>query len=262
MEVLCIPLASAIAETVTHPVDALKTREQVAQKRSLVSVARLTVEEVGVRGLYPALPAALLRHWVYSTLRVALYERLRSENDGLALKAAAAGAAGAVAQGIASPLDLLKVRLQTGGPAVGMASVCASVYRAGGLAGFYYGWRPNVARAAAVNIGELASYDVGKSYGRQLFTGEMPVVFFSALFSGACATLLSCPADVLKSRMMSGKYDGRSMLDCARETARIEGPLAFWRGAGANWARLGPWQMIFWISYEKLRIFTTGESFK
>ena len=33
-----------------------------------------------------------------------------------------------------------------------------------------------------------------------------------------------------------------------------EGPLALYKGFMPGWLRLGPWQLVFWCSYEQLRI--------
>jgi len=64
-------------------------------------------------------------------------------------------------------------------------------------------------------------------------------------------------ADVIKTRMMNqgkeGKAMYRSSYDCLVKTVRHEGVTALWKGFLPTWARLGPWQFVFWVSYEKLR---------
>ena len=37
------------------------------------------------------------------------------------------------------------------------------------------------------------------------------------------------------------------------KTLRVEGLRACWKGFFPTWARLGPWQVVFWVSYEKFR---------
>jgi len=51
------------------------------------------------------------------------------------------------------------------------------------------------------------------------------------------------------------------VLDCLRQTAAKEGPLALWKGFGPTWARLGPWQLTFWVSFEQLRLATGMSGF-
>ena len=71
--------------------------------------------------------------------------------------------------------------------------------------------------------------------------------------------LLEFPADVVKTRMMNqaadkeGKIIYNSSYDFLVKTVRIEGLRALWKGFFPTWARLGPWQFVFWVSYEKLR---------
>ncbi|KAK4483595.1 hypothetical protein RD792_010794 [Penstemon davidsonii] len=77
--------------------------------------------------------------------------------------------------------------------------------------------------------------------------------------SGLSATALSCPADVVKTRMMNQASSGESKIryrnsyDCLVKTVKIEGFRALWKGFIPTWARLGPWQFVFWVSYEKFR---------
>merc|ERR1712222_257721 len=50
--------------------------------------------------------------------------------------------------------------------------------------------------------------------------------------------------------------------DCWRKVVANEGPLALYKGFIPGWLRLGPWQLVFWCSYEQLRILTGIGSFK
>ena len=49
------------------------------------------------------------------------------------------------------------------------------------------------------------------------------------------------------------KRRSRSSYDWLVKTVRHEGVTALWKGFLPTWARLGPWQFVFWVSYEKLR---------
>jgi solute carrier family 25 uncoupling protein 27 len=81
------------------------------------------------------------------------------------------------------------------------------------------------------------------------------------------ASVVSCPADVVKTRMMNqrlsqgGTITYRSSLDCLVKTARTEGISGLYKGFLPTWARLGPWQFTFWVCYERLRIWTGVGSF-
>ena len=71
-----------------------------------------------------------------------------------------------------------------------------------------------------------------------------------------------------KSRIMAqapgpdGKMPYAGTLDCWRKVVANEGPLALYKGFMPGWLRLGPWQLVFWCSYEQLRIITGIGGFK
>jgi solute carrier family 25 uncoupling protein 27 len=57
--------------------------------------------------------------------------------------------------------------------------------------------------------------------------------------------------------MMNQRADApvyRSSLDCLLQTWRAEGAAGLYKGFLPTWGRLGPWQLVFWLSYEQLRL--------
>eukprot|EP00039_Didymoeca_costata_P024380 m.10145 g.10145 ORF g.10145 m.10145 type:complete len:283 (+) comp4207_c0_seq1:244-1092(+) len=265
-----IQAASLVAESCTFPVDAVKTRMQVKTKsHAFFPLLRSTVQVEGVSGLYKGLQPAVIRHWVYSAARISLYEDFRNKmapdgngkNAPLYVKAVSGLMAGGIGQLLASPADLVKVRLQTGKGMGSFSATLRGIWKTEGLRGFYRGWQPNVVRASIVNIGELATYDEAKRMVMRIsgLPDGLLSHTLSALCSGLVASFLSTPADVCKSRVMAGMYP--SMLSCLIHTAKTEGVTALWKGFGPTWLRLGPWQFCFWITYENIRIRTTGAGF-
>lgn len=201
-------------------------------------------------------------------MRINLYESFRNAAAGdktdlpIYLKFVCAGAAGGIAQFIASPTDLAKVRMindaRSGAkPKYKNVFDCfKQLHGEKGFAGMWRGVGPNVARAVSVNFGELATYDTAKGLVRSV-TGlpdSLPVHVMSAVCSGFVACACSTPFDVIKTRMMGaeqGVYKG--MVDCAVQTIKHEGVLKLYSGFLPGWARLGPWQFFFWVTYEQLR---------
>ena len=56
------------------------------------------------------------------------------------------------------------------------------------------------------------------------------------------------------SRFMNspkGRY--RGAMQCAHETLRKEGPLAFYKGFNASFTRLVAWNVCLWLTYEQLK---------
>ena len=257
----------------------------MARRGAFATFAALVRAE-GVAGVYAGVAPALLRHVPYSGTRIVAYEALRSHvadgehEPGVAVKMALGATAGMLGQTVAVPADVLKVRLQAAGAAAGgahrssggMAAAAAAIWRAEGAAGFWRGGLPAVQRAGLVNLGELATYDAAKRWaaahappglatacGCARAADAPPVHVFSALASGFVACAASTPADVVKTRLMAQRRDGAGppryagAWDCLRQSVRAEGFGVLYRGFMPTWARLGPWQLTFWLTYEQLR---------
>lgn len=79
--------------------------------------------------------------------------------------------------------------------------------------------------------------------------------FVSSFACGLAGALASNPVDVVRTRMMNQKggalYQGT--LDCILQTWRSEGFMALYKGFFPNWLRLGPWNIIFFLTYEQLK---------
>ncbi|KAL3501444.1 hypothetical protein ACH5RR_035893 [Cinchona calisaya] len=285
-KILLTSLSAMVAETSTFPIDLIKTRLQLhgeSQSSPLLTnptnafkLASQILRNDGVLGLYNGLSPAILRHLFYTPIRIVGYEYLRNRivsSDypfSLYSKAIIGGISGATAQIVASPADLIKVRMQADSRMVnqghktrylGPFDALNKIIKKEGFGGLWKGVFPNVQRAFLVNMGELACYDHAKHFVIQNRIAEDNIYAhtLSSIMSGLSATVLSCPADVVKTRMMNeatskeGKAKYKNSVDCLVKTVRIEGVRALWKGFFPTWARLGPWQFVFWVSYEKFR---------
>ncbi|XP_067109032.1 kidney mitochondrial carrier protein 1-like isoform X1 [Osmerus mordax] len=114
------------------------------------------------------------------------------------------------------------------------------------------------AQRAAIVVGvELPAYDITKKH--LIMSGHMGDTiythFLSSVMCGLAGALASNPVDVVRTRMMNQKggalYQGT--LDCIVQTWRSEGFMALYKGFFPNWLRLGPWNIIFFITYEQLK---------
>ncbi|KAF4377644.1 hypothetical protein G4B88_006924 [Cannabis sativa] len=283
-------LSAMVAETTTFPIDLTKTRLQLhgqslSSSRS-TNAFRLASEivrsEQGFLGLYKGLSPAIIRHLFYTPIRIVGYEHFRNilggtDADSLSLssKALIGGLSGVIAQVVASPADLVKVRMQADGRLVseglgrrysGPFDALNKIVHSEGFGGFWRGVFPNVQRAFLVNMGELACYDSAKHFviRNRICEDNIYAHTLASVMSGLSATALSCPADVVKTRMMNqieGVVVYRNSYDCLVKTVKIEGLKALWKGFFPTWARLGPWQFVFWVSYEKFRKISGFSSF-
>jgi len=286
--------ASMLAEGATFPVDITKTRLQLQGQANFTGsqlgfggMAMDIFKKEGIAGLYAGVTPAVVRHIPYTGFRAIGYEYIRGffcgskpkDQAPFLAKAAAGMTAGGIGQAIAVPCDLIKVRMQSDGRLVAagelkapryanMAEAFTKIKATEGIAGFYSGCTPAIQRAALVNLGELTTYDTAKK-SIVLYTGDNLLCHLcSAIASGFVASLCSTPADVAKSRIMSqsklpdGSFPYSGTFDCWRKVVASEGFLALYKGFMPGWLRLGPWQLVFWCSYEQLRIATGIGGFK
>ncbi|KAL8224471.1 hypothetical protein R6Q57_019946 [Mikania cordata] len=281
-------LSAMVAETTTFPIDITKTRLQLHAATRPVTAFHVVgdiLRKQGVTGLYKGLSPAVIRHLFYTPIRTVGYEQLRhafvSNDDrslSLPIKALIGGISGVIAQVVASPADLVKVRMQADGRMVsqgleprysGSVDALTKIINTDGFKGLWRGVFPNIQRAFLVNMGELACYDHAKHFviRNRIADDNIYAHTLASMMSGLTATTISCPADVVKTRMMNqvvsedGKFMYRNSYDCFMKTVRFEGFRALWKGFFPTWARLGPWQFVFWVSYEKFRLIAGLPSF-
>ncbi|XP_059616899.1 mitochondrial uncoupling protein 4 [Phlebotomus argentipes] len=289
-------IAANMAELVTYPLDLTKTRLQIqgeatasvkvdgmisrTQHRGMLATALGIAREEGALKLWQGVTPALYRHVVYSGVRIVTYDTLRKsmmtashENASLPIhKSALCGVtAGALAQWMASPADLVKVQCQMEGkrrlmglePRVHSAAhAFREIVKRGGVRGLWKGSVPNVQRAALVNLGDLTTYDtVKRTIMRRTGLPDCHIVHVaSSVCAGLVAATMGTPADVVKTRIMNQPVDstGRGLLykgsvDCLMKTVSKEGFFALYKGFLPVWIRMAPWSLTFWLSFEQIR---------
>jgi len=240
--------------------------------KGLLGTCVTIAKEEGAGSLWKGLEPGLHRQVLYGGLRIGLYEPVKQVIVGkdhkgdvpLLGKIAAGLATGALAITVASPTDLVKVRMQSEGKlapgvpkkytsAVGAYGV---IVREEGMAGLWKGLGPNIARNAIINAAELASYDQIKQslLASGLFQDNIVTHIAAGLGAGFFAVCVGSPVDVVKSRIMGdrqGRFNG--VLDCFVKTAKEEGPAAFYKGFLPNFARLGTWNVIMFLTLEQMK---------
>lgn len=266
-------LAGMTATAVIQPIDMIKVRLQLAGegvksngRPSPLSVARGIVSSGRVLDLYTGLSAGLLRQAVYTTARLGVFDTImtrmktRSESTGRKItfgeRAMAGLSAGGFAAMVGNPADLVLVRMQADGlkPKETRANyrsvpdAFSRIVRQEGLSSLWVGASPTVARAMALNFGQLAFFAESKS---QLSThtnlSPRNQMFAASGIAGFFASFFSLPFDFVKTRLQkqqpnptTGQLPYRGMFDCARKVVREEGWLRFYRGFGTYYVRIAP----------------------
>ena len=268
--------AAMLGDLVTMPIDVTKTRLQLSGEggkqlyKNAFDCAAQTVRKEGVRALWKGLEPALWRQATYGSMRYGLYHPIKERlAPGVAkadlplhTKILAGGLSGTIAQAIANPCDLVKIRMiapgQTAPQYRWFLSAFAHVVRTEGVVnGLYKGIGANVGRASVLAAAEMASYDQLKPMVRARFEMPegLPLHASTAMCSGFIAAFCANPFDVVKSRVMrdaKGEYKG--MVDCFGQCIAKEGPTALWKGFIPAWARVGPRVVIAFVVMEQLRM--------
>uniref|UniRef100_A0A4W3JH92 Brain mitochondrial carrier protein 1-like n=1 Tax=Callorhinchus milii TaxID=7868 RepID=A0A4W3JH92_CALMI len=175
--------------------------------------------------------------------------------------------AGVVSSSIANPTDVLKIRMQAQGSLIqgSMVANFINIYQQEGTRGLWRGVMLTAQRAAIVVGVELPPSSTSHSHALWPCTRTPPLptddcsVFSSSFTCGLAGALASNPVDVVRTRMMNQKVSMDShllyggTLDGLLKIWRSEGFLALYKGFWPNWLRLGPWNIIFFITYEQLK---------
>ncbi|XP_020101937.1 mitochondrial substrate carrier family protein ucpB [Ananas comosus] len=155
------------------------------------------------------------------------------------------GAAVAVATAITHPLDVLKVRLQMQlagqrGNLVGMGGIFTQMVKTEGAGALYLGLAPALTRSVLYGGLRLGLYEPCKYTSEYLFgSSNFGMKFASGAVSGALATALTNPTEVLKVRLQMNSNSTSSPIREMRKIVSEEGIKALWKGVGPAMARAG-----------------------
>lgn len=289
---VCGGIASCFSEIVTFPIDLVKTRLQIQGQTSVTNSAKpkyagmfncfnIVVKEEGLKALYSGVKPAILRQATYGTLKLGFYQIMKrklAQRNGkqTAFNNILSGmVSGATAMIICNPTDVLKVRMQSNGVVYHNKSLFHAfydVYKTEGFKGLYRGTAPNAQRTAVIAAAELSSYDSTKQYLLRTlkFEENIYVHIIASAVAGLCGAIATTPFDVIKSRMMSQKISKenknsdkiyKNSVDCFKKTIRNEGLMALYKGFIPSYLRIGPWAMVFFLTYEKcVEIYTLNET--
>lgn len=270
------------------------------QKANMLSTARVIYMQGGVGGLYAGLQAGVVRQLTYGMPRMALFSiglahLAKSSPDGSTVsfgtKLLLGSASGGIAACIGVPTEVSLVRMaadaRESNPEQrrnykGLVDCLLRIAKTEGIGTLWVGVGMTVARAMLLNAGQLAVYSDAKLRLGALYLSQfgqvpplIPLMFVSAFCGALAAVALSCPADVLKSRVQNAcgqdedqcDIDGNLMVAAgttpsamaiARELYTNEGPRAFYKGAGPAVAKIAPHTVISFIILDSLTKYFTG----
>jgi len=279
--------AGMFATVCIQPIDMVKVRIQLAGegsrggvRPSAFKVAKDIIAAGKVLDLYSGLSAGLLRQAVYTTARMGIFDTFqqtlssRAKSQGRQItffeRSAAGLAAGGLAAIIGTPADVALIRMQSDGlrPVAERANytsvinALSRITRNEGVLSLWSGTAPTVARAMALNFGQLAFFSEAKARFKNAGMPEWGKTFAASAIAGFFASFFSLPFDFVKTRLQKqtklpdGTLPYKGSLDCAIKVAREEGLLRFYRGFGTYYVRIAPHAMITLVVADYLGVLT------
>ncbi|XP_059858680.1 kidney mitochondrial carrier protein 1-like [Delphinus delphis] len=273
-------LASITAECGTFSIDLTKTRLQIQGQKNDANVKEIRYRgmlhalvrigrEEGLKALCSGIAPAMSRQASYGTIKIGVYQSLKRlfvehpEDETLLINIVCGILSGVISSTIANPTDVLKIRMQAQNSTLqgGMIGNFIHIYQQEGTRGLWKGVSLTAQRAAIVVGVELPVYDLTKKH--LILSGLMGDTvythFLSGFTCGLAGALASNPVDVVRTSMMNQSplrwqipgYTG--FLDCLLQTWKNEGFFTLYKGFWPNWLRLGPWNIIFFVTYEQLK---------
>lgn len=215
------------------------------------------------------LSASLTRTLTYSTVRFALYEKMKESATTsthapsgltLAAMAASAGLTGSIAGNFA---DVVALRMQHDAALpVEQRRGYRNIYhglklmiRTEGWGSIWTGVWIGAGRAAIATATQLAGYDVFKRelMARTSMTDTVPTHMTASCLAGFLSTLICSPLDVFKARLITLKTQTHSMPVIASHMLRDEGIAWMFKGLTPALISRAPSTIITFVTFEQLK---------
>ncbi|KAK2916445.1 hypothetical protein QQF64_024967 [Cirrhinus molitorella] len=267
-------MAGAVSRTGTAPLDRLKVFLQVhgSSGVSLFAGLRGMVQEGGLRSLWRGNGINVLKIAPESAIKFMAYEQIkwliRGSKEGGSLRVQerfiAGSLAGATAQTIIYPMEVLKTRLtlRKTGQYSGMADCAKQILRKEGVRAFYKGYVPNTLGIIPYAGIDLAVYETLKNAWLQRYCmgsadPGVLVLLGCGTVSSTCGQLASYPLALIRTRMQAqASADGApqlSMLGQFKHIVSHEGVPGLYRGIAPNFLKVIPAVSISYVVYEHMK---------
>lgn len=268
-----------------YPIDTIKTRMQsyVALRSvhsRIIPVVRSIVATEGVAALWRGIPAVIisagpahaLSFATYETVRKILAPQVATDGDVHPFATATAGVcATVVGDGIMTPMDVVKQRmqLQAGTVYSGVVACMKRTYGNQGFRAFYAGYGATL----VMNVPFTATYFCGYETAKNLILTwrskseaqfSAPSHCVAGGLAGGLAGVVTNPLDVVKTRLQTqGEIGARryaGMADACRRIWMEEGVGGFMRGVRARVLFHVPAAAVCWTTYEFCKHILKGQN--
>lgn len=242
-------------------------------RKSPFQILATLYKHEGVRGIQRGLSAAYVYQILLNGTRLGLFEPVRQglSKGGFTpyFASLTSGAiCGAVGAAVASPLFLIKTRMQSFSTAFpvgtqhsyvkdGFLRAFAEIYRTEGAARIFKGVEVGVMRTAAGSAVQLSTYTTLKKTLAPYVGGEDTLLnnVTASLITGFAVAATMNPFDVVYNRVLNADPSKpyKNSVECLVHTVRDEGPGALAKGYVAHYLRIGPHGLVTLVLMDQLR---------
>ncbi|XP_014842128.1 PREDICTED: calcium-binding mitochondrial carrier protein SCaMC-3-like isoform X1 [Poecilia mexicana] len=269
-------MAGSVSRTGTAPLDRLKVFRQVHGssdfRGSALSGFKYMLNEGGPWSLWRGNGVNVLKIAPETAIKFSAYEQIKTVMRGhdetrtlrLHERFVAGSLAGAIAQTIIYPMEVLKTRLnlRKTGQFTGIADCAKQILQREGAAAFYKGYVPNMLSIVPYAGIDLAVYETLKLSWLNRNTGlsdpGVMVLLGCGAVSSTCGMLASYPLALVRTRMQAqASVKGSpklSMLSLLRNIVTQEGIAGLYRGISPNLLKIVPAVSVSYVVYEYMRI--------
>jgi len=265
-------ISCGLTHTLIVPLDLVKCRIQTnpAKYKSVFSGFRVTVAEEGIRGLGKGWAPTAIGYSAQGICKFGFYELFKivygdliGEENAFVYRTALYLAASASAEFFAdialSPMEAVKVRIQTmpGFPST-LRKGAPLIFKEEGIGGFYKSLVPLWMRQIPYTMMKFACFEktvellyanVVPKPREQCTKGEQLVVTFAAGYiAGIFCAIVSHPADTVVSKM--NQIKGASAMD----TAKALGFSGLWKGLTPRIVMIGTLTALQWFIYDGVKV--------
>lgn len=267
-------IAGIMEHTVMFPVDAIKTRMQVAGAgeayRGLLSSISMVTSSEGVSALWRGVVSVVLGAGPAHALHFAVYETITSlgQKNGHAsvpsakISALAGAAATITSDACMTPFDVIKQRMQLHRGNTNVFRTASHIWRTEGLSAFYVSYPITVMMNVPFTAINFTVYDSVSHVLNQNRRNDPLAHCLSGGIAGATAAAISTPFDVIKTllqtRGVTQDANARSLNSVKEAAAYIyhkKGLMGFTIGMKPRVLFNMPSTAICWTVYEMAKFY-------
>jgi len=267
-------LSCGITHTAVTPLDLVKCRIQVNKEKykSIGNGFKVTVAEGGARGLVLGWAPTAIGYTMQGICKFGFYEFFKNVYSGMigeentylyrtSLYLAASASAEFFADIALSPMECVKVRMQTSPPGTFPTTLRAAaplIMKEEGINGFYKSLVPLWGRQIPYTMMKFACFErtveaiyqhvVPKPRAECSKSEQLVVTFAAGYIAGVFCAIVSHPADTIVSYMNKAKGTGIG------DAARALGFKGLWGGLGPRIIMIGTLTALQWFIYDGVKV--------